>query len=75
MPPVEIRPGDIVIMQLPHYAGYSVGRVSNPVNPWDQHVPLGITATESAAIERARGMAGGRRVWLSIGNGTYSERT
>jgi hypothetical protein len=75
MPPIEITRGDIVITQLPHYAGYAVGRVSNPNGSIEQHVPLGVTATESAAIERARGMAAGRRVWLVVGDGAYAERT
>jgi hypothetical protein len=75
MPPIAISTGDIVITQLPHFAGYSVGRVSNPGGPAEHQVPLGVTATESAAIERARGMAAGRRVWLLVGDGAYADRT
>jgi hypothetical protein len=75
MSSVQIAPGDIVITQLPYHAGYSVGRVTNPRGPTEQHVPLGITATESAAVERARGMAAGRRVWLQVEDGDYAERT
>ncbi len=75
MSSVQITQGDIVITQLPYHAGYSVGRVTKPGGPAEQRVPLGVTATESAAVERARGMAAGRRVWLQIEDGGYAERT
>lgn len=74
--PEKIKPGDIVVTPLPHHAGYSVGRVRGPIAAGQvEFIPLGAAATEGAAVERAQGVAAGRRVWLIGDDGSYIDRT
>ena len=73
--PEQIKPGDIVVMPLPHHAGYTVGRVRDPITSKIECIPLGAALTEGAALERAQGVAAGRRVWLVGDDGSYMDRT
>jgi hypothetical protein len=71
----QVLPGDIVVRTLPYHAGYAVGRVPPSPAPESDYVPLGMALTEGAALERARGVSAGRRIWLIQDDGSYADRT
>jgi hypothetical protein len=73
--PTQVLAGDIVVRPLPYHAGYAVGRVCGPLKSTIEYVPLGTALTEGAALERARGVAAGRRIWLIEDDGSYVDRT